>query len=68
VQGDKFGSICILLYAVIQLDQHHLLKMLCAGLTECLFPVCISGFLQKPQEYVYVLMPRSSVRFQLVCF
>ena len=28
VQGDKYGSICILLHADIQLDQHHLLKML----------------------------------------
>jgi uncharacterized membrane protein YwaF len=28
VQGDKYGSICILLHADMQLDQHHLLKML----------------------------------------
>ena len=28
VQGDKNGSICILLHADHQLDQHHLLKML----------------------------------------
>jgi hypothetical protein len=28
VQGDKNGSICILLHADLQLDQHHLLKML----------------------------------------
>ena len=27
VQGDKYGSICILLHADIQVDQHHLLKM-----------------------------------------
>jgi hypothetical protein len=26
VQGDEYGSICILLHADIQLDQHHLLK------------------------------------------
>jgi hypothetical protein len=28
VQGDRYGSICILLHADIQLDHHHLLKML----------------------------------------
>jgi hypothetical protein len=28
VQGDRFGSICILLYADIQYEQHHLLKIL----------------------------------------
>jgi len=28
VQGDKHGSICILLHADLQLNQHHLLKML----------------------------------------
>jgi len=28
VQGDKNGSICILLHADLQLNQHHLLKML----------------------------------------
>ena len=28
VQGDKNGSICILLHADCQLNQHHLLKML----------------------------------------
>jgi hypothetical protein len=28
VQGDEYGSICILLLIDIQLDQHHLLKML----------------------------------------
>ena len=28
VQGNKYGSICILLHADIQVDQHHLLKML----------------------------------------
>ena len=28
VQGDRYESICILLLADIQLDQHHLLKML----------------------------------------
>jgi hypothetical protein len=27
VQSYKYGSICILLYAAIQLDKHHLLKM-----------------------------------------
>ena len=27
VQGDKYGSICILLHADILLDQHYLLKM-----------------------------------------
>jgi hypothetical protein len=28
VQGDKNGSFCILLHADLQLNQHHLLKML----------------------------------------
>ena len=28
VQGDKYESIWILLHADIQLDQHHLIKML----------------------------------------
>jgi hypothetical protein len=28
VKGDKYGSICILLHADLQLNQHHLLKML----------------------------------------
>ena len=28
VQGNKYGSICILLHGNIQLEQHHLLKML----------------------------------------
>jgi hypothetical protein len=28
VQGDKYGTICILLHADIQLDEHHLLKKL----------------------------------------
>jgi hypothetical protein len=28
VKGDWYESICILLYADIQLDQHHLVKML----------------------------------------
>jgi len=28
VQGDKHGSICILLHVALQLNQHHLLKML----------------------------------------
>ena len=28
VQGDKYGSICILLHVSIPFDQHHLLRML----------------------------------------
>jgi hypothetical protein len=28
VQSDKYGAICSLLHADIQLDQHHLLRML----------------------------------------
>jgi hypothetical protein len=28
MQGDRYGSICILLLAYIQLDQQHLVKML----------------------------------------
>jgi hypothetical protein len=40
-QGDKYGSICILLHANIQLDQHHLLKML------SLFHCVVLAYLQK---------------------
>jgi hypothetical protein len=44
VQGDKYGSICILLHAGIQSDQHHLLKMLsffyCTVLTSLSMIVC----------------------------
>lgn len=28
VYGDRYGCICIILHVVIQLDYHHLLKML----------------------------------------
>ena len=35
VQGDRYGSIFILLHADIQLDQHHLLKML--SFIRCIF-------------------------------
>jgi hypothetical protein len=39
MQGDKYGFICILLQAVIQLDKHYLLKMV------SFFLVCIAFFL-----------------------
>jgi len=40
VRGDGYGSICILLHAEIQLDQHHRLKML-------FFPLYVFGFFVK---------------------
>jgi hypothetical protein len=43
IQGDRYGTICILLHTDIQLDQNHLLKML------SFFPLCIFGFLVKNQ-------------------
>jgi hypothetical protein len=48
VQGNKYGSVCILLNAGIQLDQHYLLKML------SFFPALISGFLVKIQVSIGV--------------
>ena len=35
VQGDRYGSICILLYTDIQLDEHYLLKIL--SFLHCVF-------------------------------
>jgi hypothetical protein len=46
VQGDRCGSICILLHADIQLEQHHLLKMLSS------FLLSMSGFFIK--NYVFI--------------
>ena len=40
VQGDKYGSIFILLHTDSQLDQHHLLQML--SLFHCIFLVSLS--------------------------
>jgi hypothetical protein len=40
MQGDTYGSSCILLHAVIQFDQHHLLKML--SFLYCIFLVSLS--------------------------
>ena len=40
VQGDKYGSICVLLNAEIQWYQHHLLKML--SLFHCIFLASLS--------------------------
>lgn len=37
VQGEKYGSTWIILYATVQFDQHYLLKV-------SIFLVCISGF------------------------
>ena len=49
VQGDRYGSICILLHADIQLDQHHLLKMFslfhCMSWFLCQIQVCVCLFL-----------------------
>ena len=49
VQGDKYGPICILLHADIQLDQHHLLKMFslfhCMSWFLCQIQVCVCLFL-----------------------
>jgi hypothetical protein len=43
VQGDKYGSICILPHADIQLDQHYLSKMF------SFFPLYDSAFFVKKQ-------------------
>jgi len=40
VQGDKYESMCILLHAHIQFDQHHLLKML--SVFYCVFLASLS--------------------------
>jgi hypothetical protein len=49
VRGDEYETICILLHADIQLDQHYLLKM------PFLFPLCISGFfIKKSDVHKYV--------------
>jgi hypothetical protein len=40
IQGDKYGSILILLHTDCQLDQHHLLKML--SVFHCMFLVSLS--------------------------
>ena len=43
VQGDKNGSVCILLHADCQLNQHHLLRML------SFFPLYVFGVFVKNQ-------------------
>ena len=48
VQGDKCGSICILLHANIQSDQHHLLKTL------FFFSLHSFGFCQESCVHRYV--------------
>jgi hypothetical protein len=60
VQGDKNGSICILLHDNRQLWQHHLLKMLSfshwmvlAPLSKIKWPHCVGSFLGL-QFYLYV--------------
>jgi hypothetical protein len=51
VHGDKYGSISILLHVHIQLDQHHLLKIL------SFFPLYGFGFLNKKSSvYVYLCL------------
>ena len=49
VQDEKYGSMCILLHADIQLDQHHLLKML------SFFPFYPFGFLVKNQVSIWFI-------------
>ena len=39
MQGGKYGSICILLYAAIWFDQHNLLQML--SVFQCVFPASL---------------------------
>lgn len=51
VQSYKFGSIWILLHAVIHFAQNHLLKC---------FPVCISGFNKIRCPLVYEVLSLSS--------
>jgi hypothetical protein len=48
VQGDKYGSIFILLHRDSQLEQHHLLKMI------SFFPLYIFGFFVKDQMTISV--------------
>jgi hypothetical protein len=48
VQGEKYGSICILIHAYLQLDQDHLLKML--FLLYCV----VLAFWKKPSVHRYV--------------
>ena len=47
VQGDKNGSICILLHTDLQLSQHHLLKI-------CLFFSPLDGFLSLLKDEVTI--------------
>ena len=59
VQGDKNGSICILLYADCQLNHHHLLKML------SFFPqwVVLAPLSKIKWQYVYGFISGSSILF-----
>jgi hypothetical protein len=58
MQGGKYGSICILLHAVIQFDQDHLLKMLClhcitlASLSKLSVHRCVVLYLSLQFNYI----------------
>jgi hypothetical protein len=54
VQGDKYRFTFILLHADIQLEQHHLLKMLC-------FSLYGFGLLVKNQVSIYIWLISSSI-------
>lgn len=45
MQGDKYGSICILLHTVIHFEQHHLLKIL--PFLQCVF---LASLLKKKKK------------------
>jgi hypothetical protein len=66
VQGYRYASICIFLHADIQLDQHHLLKIL------SFFHHMVFGFLIKKSSVQRCMSLILSLRFysidQLVCF
>ena len=64
VQGDKYGSICILLHVVIQLDQHHLFKMLFSPLYNFCFSVKNQVFIGvRIYVWVFDLIPLVHVYF-----
>jgi hypothetical protein len=77
VQGDKYGSVCIILHADIQLDQQHLLKMLslffvvwfwifCQKSSVCKYVVCFWVFDSIPLIHLSVSIP-TSFRFYYYC-
>jgi hypothetical protein len=52
VQGDKYGSICILLYTGIQLDQHYLLKIL--SFIQCICLASLQKKIRCPSVYRFM--------------